>query len=818
MRRGIGWVMMLFITWNAWSQDHELKSTVEVYQDLQELQRGLRVLYLAAHPDDENTRLISWLENDQHIRTAYLSLTRGQGGQNLIGDEKGDALGVIRTHELLEARKVDGGEQFFTRAIDFGYSKSAEESFEFWGRDEILHDVVYVIRQYRPHVIIARFPPTRRAGHGHHEASAILAEEAFVLASDPGAYPDQVAKMGTWSTTALYHNSSSWWDKTLDEMTEEELAAKKIHRINIGVHNDLLGLGINEIASLARSKHRCQAFGTPRRRGVQSEYLTLVKGEWTDDFPVGLQGVWSQSPSHAEGIQRMIDAYEFTDRAKNRELMHQYITPLLAQRSMWAESRDMRYVQETVAEISRQLTGIRVEAYSDEAPSVLGSSYPVRIEVYNAGNEINKIKIGAPVDTSFEIGPSEMVELEAQMNAPDQASSPFWLRNPDEGWLYGIDKEKEIGVPYKEEVSLGYVISGKGMPINATTTVHRRWNDRSVGEIEEPLAFVPFVTLTPTVTSKVVRPGDEVELDVVLRAFESVNGLSVKVETGEGVELVEGDWPAEMAKGQERTVRLKFKINDLSSLSTVSFSATAEGRASDQAQLVIDYPHIPQQFIHTKASVNLQPLDLEFTKGKKILYVEGSGDEVDDLLEELGYTVYRTPLNELAPCELSGMDAIITGIRAFNRNEELAANMQVINEYVKQGGKLIMQYNTTYDLKVEQMGPYPLSLSRDRVTDENASVKLLKPKHPAFTTPNKMGDEDWNGWVQERGLYFAGEWDKAFEPLISWSDKGESAVNGGLVVADYGSGHVVYTGISFFRQLPAGVQGAYKLLVNLIEF
>ncbi len=819
MRRGIAWLLISCLTYTVQAQDHELKSTVEVYQDLQELQRGLRVLYLAAHPDDENTRLISWLENDQHVRTAYLSLTRGQGGQNLIGDEKGDGLGVIRTYELLEARKVDGGEQFFTRAIDFGYSKSAEESFEFWGREQVLQDVVQVIRTYRPYVIITRFPPTRNAGHGHHEASAILAEEAFDLAGDPEAFPAQLEQLQPWTPEVLYHNTSSWWDKSLDDKTDEALKADKMHRVDVGVFNDVLGLGMNEIAALARSKHRCQAFGTPLRRGHQWEYLQFVKGKWNEDFLDGMLGVWKQSPEHAEGFQRMVDAFNFTDRAANMATFRQYVLPLLSQRNMWAESQDMQVVLQQVNDLKLALSGMRVEAYAGETPVLVGSNHLVTIEVYNAGSEEHEITFKhESLDTTLQVNAGENISFEVSMKADKEPSNPFWLRAPHEGWLYGMDVKRDVGVPFKPDAQLDYMIKMDGQWVLGKTTLHRRWNDRSVGQIEEPMTFVQSVTFTPKVRSKVVRNGEVVSIDVVIKAFEDIALLDMEVGHPKELTLINAEWPEGLSAGQERTVNLTFKAEGLTDPAAITFAANVKGARCHMMQTAIDYEHIPYVLIHENAQVNIIPLNIDFDPSKRILYVEGSGDEVDDTLEELGYQVFRDNLNDLSTDQLHSFDAIITGIRAFNRNDDLAANASVLEKYVEQGGKLIVQYNTTYDLKVEQIGPYPLTLSRNRVTDEHSAVEVLEPKHPVFNSPNKISTEDWDGWVQERGLYFAGEWDRKYTPLISWHDKGEEPALGGLIVAKHLNGQLVYTGISFFRQLPAGVTGAYKLMVNLIEY
>lgn len=801
------------------AQQYELQSTTEIYRKIQALQQGTRVLYIAAHPDDENTRLISWLENDQHIETAYLSLTRGQGGQNLIGDEKGDALGVIRTFELMEARKVDGGEQFFTRAIDFGYSKSAEESYDFWGKQAVLSDVVYVIRHYRPHLIITRFPPNRNAGHGHHEASALLAEEAFDLAADENAFPEQLNEVATWQTTALYFNASSWWDKSLAELSDEALLERKMHKLNVGAYNELLGMGVNEIASMARSKHRCQAFGTPRVRGDQEEFLQFIKGTWSENLLDAFPTIWQTSPGHADAFQAWLDAYDFTNRAANLSNFEVLVQPKLAQRSLWAQPEDIRYVNEKVQEILHELNGVRVEIFADEDPIVVNSDYKVSVEVYNSSSESQSIAFkNSLLDTSISVAPGKTVSWETTFTAPDRASTPYWLQQAHDGWLYAIPSQLWLAKPVDDPLAVEYQINRPGaMPIKATTPVHRKWNDRSIGEIVQPLLFVNPVSINPAVSSLVLKKGEQQRLRVsVVANQELINAkLNAKFAT-DGWEISGHEEVFSLKKGQLKNFDLIVYAKDGAAQSDLMLGIAFAGQIVANTMQLINYPHIPNIAMHTLAKVSLVPLDLNLPAGKKILYIEGSGDEVDDGLELLGFEVDRKPLNGLNLSDLSQYNAIVTGIRAFNTNDELPANINLLHAYVMQGGKLVVQYNTTYDLKVEQIGPYPMTISRNRVTNEQAQVSMLSKNHPVFNVPNKLDESDWSGWVQERGLYFAGEWDERYTPLIAWSDAGEEQQKGGLLFADYGKGSFIYTGISFFRQIPGGVPGAYRLLVNIL--
>lgn len=801
------------------AQNYELKSTAEIYGNLQKLERGMRVLYVAAHPDDENTRMISWLENDQHIQTAYLSLTRGQGGQNLIGDEKGDALGVIRTYELLEARKVDGGEQFFTRAVDFGYSKSAEESFDLWGKEDILRDVVFVIRKFRPHVIITRFPPTAYAGHGHHTASAILAEEAFDLAADQEAFADQLEKVQTWQCTALFHNASSWWDKSLDDKSESELLNEKTLRVNVGVYNPILGESMTEIAASARSKHRCQAFGTPRVRGAQTEYLRFVKGTWDKDIFQNHKGIWHSAKDHPKAIQNTIDSYDFTDRSANIRLINQHIIPVISQRSMWADPQDIALVNDAVGQIISELSGVRVEAYTDELPILTSKPFIVEVEVYNSGDQKREITLKLPDgDTIVLVDAGSVEKFNSTYEAPKKPSSPFWLRNSRAGFLYNLEDDWDVGKAVKPEFSLSYILKIDGQPISCSTEIHRKWNDRSIGQRTEPLIFVEAISIQSKSSAIIAMKNEPVKTTLLIRANDNIESARLQIAKVEGWEIKFDEAAFSLNRGQIKEIELTLIPTKDAQITVIFPSVISGDQRFDQSENFIRYDHIPEIVIHQKAFLKLIPLELNRTPKSKVLYIEGSGDEVDEAMELMGYLVEKKSLNGMSLDALESYDAIVVGIRAFNVNLELAANIDLLHDYVKNGGNMIVQYNTTYDLKTEKIAPGMLKVSRDRVTDENATVRLLQPKHVLFNSPNKLVESDWSNWVQERGLYFAGEWDDTFQPLISWSDKGEEAFEGALLLSHYGKGTFIYTGISFFRQLPAGVPGAYRLFANMIEY
>lgn len=798
------------------AQDYELKSTAQIYGDLLKLERGMRVLYIAAHPDDENTRLIAWLENSQHIETAYLSLTRGEGGQNLIGDEQGDALGVLRTYELLEARKIDGGEQMFTRAIDFGYSKSAEESFRFWGKDELLADVVLAIRTFRPQVIVTRFPPDRNAGHGHHEASALLAAEAFDLAADPKAFADQLTVCEPWQATVLYQNTSSWWRKELDAKTDAELSAGKIHKLNIGVFDPISALGVNEIAAMARSKHRCQAFGTPRSRGAQFEYLQFVKGKWSPSLFNDIETDWKQSPEHRQAIKEVVNLYSFTDPDKNIGLWKEYVAPKLMQRSMWAEAADMKGIQQKANNISQQLMAVRVEAFADKDPVVLGAEYGITIQVYNGGTKAVNVKFSqSEIDTAVSVEPGAQVEFKRTLKAPDEPNQPFWLAGKN-GNLYSHKDLKLRTLAKTKNHEITYVIEG-ALRANGATELHRRWNDRSVGEITQPMLFVPQVSVDLSTAELLVPKNASVPYSITLTANADLEAVQLSIGSGGGnsqPEIAIGP----MKKGQVITKELNVQYDSSKASREMKFTAKSATASNATGMQVIKYEHVPELALFEPAIIQVKTLEIAPASGK-ILYIEGSGDKVDEALESIGYTVDRKNIRDLSIEQMREYKAVITGVRAFNTNDDLSANQNKLFEYAEQGGNVVVQYNTTFDLKVKQVAPYELKIGRSRVTEEDAEATALVKNHAVFNTPNVIGKSDWEGWVQERGLYFAESWDSVqFTPLITWNDQGEEPQKGGLLLAKHGKGSYFYTGISFFRELPAGVPGAYRLLVNMIEY
>ncbi len=795
----------------------------ELYHELEKLATVKTVLYMAAHPDDENTRLISYFENELHLRTAYLSLTRGDGGQNLIGTEIGAGIGVLRTQELLGARAIDGGEQFFTRAVDFGYSKSAEESFEKWGRQDVLADVVWSIRTFRPDVIVTRFPPSNYAGHGHHEASAILAEEAFDLAADTNAFPEQLALVEVWQTERLYFNTSSWWIKDLEEQAQN---SDDFIRIDVGTPNNLLGETYAQMAARARSQHRSQGFGSDFPYGQQMEYLKYVKGskvEPGNSLTNGIDKSWSSLglKDTGDAIAKAINNFDFKVPSKSIETLRSAAEDLSKSKTSFAVQK-----LEELHSILLKLAGLTVEINTEERYVTQGSAVNARINIVNTSGVKLSVVEASRKDQKWRFEKplllnqlfSEEVKLNISKN--EDYSNPYWLRAPYET-MYAVSDYNLLGKAENDpplsinlEFDLGGYIFNKAFPANYKMV------DPAKAVLFSPCYVVPALAANFS-EDVLIAAGKNAK-----RVFITVTNYSDSVNTTVSLNLPNG-WSAEpesqiitlTEKGASALIAFEIaaSANAKPGKAVVNFK-NAEDLAMQSAMSLqeIVYDHIPSQIILKEAAIELVPIELNTGGVKRVGYIDGPGDDVAKYLSAAGYQVESIPAEVLTSGDLSRYDAIVTGIRAYNTREELKYANTNLNNYVKEGGLWLVQYNTSRGLKFEDFGPYPLGLSRERVTDENALATFLAPDHQVLNTPNKITEADFENWVQERGLYFAGEWDSHFTPIISWHDPEEPPREGGLLVASYGKGNFVYSGISFFRELPAGVPGAYRLLANIL--
>jgi len=809
---------LISIAINSISAQRTIESSSDIFQEIKKLNVVTNVLYLAAHPDDENTRLIAWLENEKLARTAYLSLTRGDGGQNLVGTEKGDAMGVLRTQELLEARKEDGAEQFFSRVDDFGYSKTAEETFEKWNKKEVLSDVVFVIRKFRPDVIVTRFPPDSRAGHGHHTASAILAEEAFKLAGDKTAYPEQLKTVSVWQPTRILWNTSVWWDKQIPEKAAQSPA--EYIKINIGDYNELLGLSYSEIAADSRSQHKSQGFGSARSRGNQLEFLKHTAGApaQDDDLFHEIETSWDRvkgSEKVTDLIDQLISNFNFSAPANSVKKLVELHNEL----KLMPENSFKAQKIKDVKALIKAAAGIKVEALADQynyngTDTVSGQF----IIVQRSTIPMNLKGVSPTLDTTFYSIPLEsndQKEFGFTFHQLPNYSHPYWL--PYETYKERLSSHADLrGQPEAGPIkTFKYTLNIYNEDIEFEEGIDYKWTDRVKGELHRKVTVSPIITLTPA--DKVYIFSSNQAQKISFLAEGNLEGAigTVTLQTPKG-------WTVEPS-------RIELKFNFIGEQKALNFTLTPpanpstgdiEFRVNEQAANAvqrIEYDHVLPQIMFPLATAKVVKMDLNKT-AKSIGYVKGSGDEVAQNLGAVGFNVVSFEAKDLAVMDLSMFETIIVGIRAYNTEPSMKNGNVVLNEFVKKGGNVIVQYNTNRGLVTEDIGPYPFQISRNRVTKEEAKPTFLNKKHALLNIPNKLTEEDFENWVQERGLYFAGEWDAKYTPVIAWNDPGEDPQKGSILVADYGEGHFIFTGISFFRQLPAGVPGAYRLLTNMISY
>lgn len=780
------------------------------------------VLYVAAHPDDENTRAITFMGNDRLASAAYLSMTRGDGGQNLIGPELRDLLGLIRTQELLAARKIDGGTQFFTRANDFGFSKNVNETFSIWGKEEILSDVVSVLRQFQPDIILTRFPPTERAGHGHHTASAVLAIEAFDLSNKPDYAPQQIKQFGTWQVKRLYMNTGRFFDQSINENTPG------VVMVNMGTYNTLLGKSYSEIAADSRSQHKSQGFGSAGRRGDSPEFFVYTKGEKADkDLFDGINTTWLR----VKGGEKIAPLVEQAIRDFSIEKPHLSVPSLLQIRkeigklpaSVWKERKE-----QDVNQLIQDCLGLFVEVTTNQPWMAPGEWSMSSFELVNRSPipvkllSIRSEKLDMDSATNLDLANNKIVLFRSRktLQASASYSDPYWLREQHSQGLFKVPEPGFIGKPENgPSVTFVFGFEINGEPLSFTTALINKWTDPVKGELTRPVEIVPpvFVNLSQQV---LVFPDLKPRPVSLL-----VKSSSANVVSGNASLALPPGWKAEPAsvpvslarRGEEKKVDfLVYPAPGKEGSFSLGGQLEVTGTIYKLSAVTIEYDHIPFQTLLPEAKASIVRVDIK-KEGQLIGYIAGAGDEIPSALRNLGYEVWEMKNEEVTPANLQKLDAVVLGVRALNTNERLRYFMSDLLKYVENGGTLITQYNTSSDLEIDKdkFSPYPLNISRERVTEENSEVRILAPDHPALNYPNKISAEDFNGWVQERGLYFADKWDPQYTALLSLNDTGEVPRNGGLLIANYGTGQYVYTGLSFFRELPEGVVGAYKLFANL---
>jgi len=802
-------------------------NAVEIYNQIQKLNFLGSVLYVAAHPDDENTRLISYMANHQKARTAYLSLTRGDGGQNLIGPELRELLGVIRTQELIEARKVDGGEQFFTRANDFGYSKIPDETLRIWNKDQVLEDMIYIIRKFRPDVIINRFDHRSPGNtHGHHTSSALLTLEIFDKTNDKTVYPNQLKYVSTWQPKRIFFNTSYWFYGGREKF--EQADKSSLNNFDMGVYYSLLGKSNQEIAALSRSKHQSQGFGSTGSRGDEIEYLELTKGEAPKDNKNIFDGIdtsWNRVKNGnaiGELLKEVEKNYNFNNpSASIDKLVLTYNLIQKLEDNHWKEIKS-----EEIKKIIAACSGLYLEAVAENQTATQNSKVKVKIEAINRSNKKMILKnITSNLQTNALFTPIELVnnknnyeEIEININDNTEYTSPYWLKNPGTVGMYRVDNQENIGLPdIIRNTKIVFYIDINGVTIPFEKDVVFKFNDAVKGEVYRPFDIVPDVTTSIIDKVNIFNSNKSKSVSVkVIAGRDNVNG-TVFLEIPNGWNVSPKSIPFTIIKkGSEST--FTFTVTPPNNASEVAAKCYAilDGNKFDQEQILIQYEHISQQQVLFTSEAKFSRLDIKITN-EKIAYIMGAGDEVPLYLSQLGYQITTISPAEITPENLLKYDVAILGIRAYNTVEELAYKQQLLFDFVKNGKTMIVQYNTTGRLVTKEIAPFDLKISRDRVTEEDAEVRFLAPNHKVLNFPNKITSKDFSGWVQEQGLYYPDSWNEAFTPILSSNDNGEEPKNGSLLIAQYGKGYYIYSGLSFFRELPSGVSGAYRLFANMIS-
>lgn len=822
-------LFLLFTFTSSFGQTKKKETSSEIYHAVQKLNFLGKAMYIAAHPDDENTRLIAYLSNNTKATTAYLSLTRGDGGQNLIGTELRESLGVLRTQELLAARRVDGGQQFFSRAVDFGYSKHPDETLQIWNKKEVLSDVVKRIRLFRPDVIINRFDHRSPGStHGHHTSSAMLSFEAFDLANDPKAYPEHLETVKTWQAKRLFFNTSWWFYGSKEKF--EKADKSKMMDLNVGVYYPALGVSNNEIASWASSQHLCQGFGRITSRGSEKEYIELLKGDLPKDKTNifdGINTTWTRVIG-GEAIGKLLSEvennFDFINPSK-------HLPNLLKAHKLIKSISDDHWKTIKLKEIEAiilSVSGLHLEAFTNTASTNPRSTAKVTIEVLNRSKAKIKFKsveikeANAILSPEVVLGNNQKQSFEIAIVIPDDINftNPYWLNEKGTLGMYKVLKKDLIGKPETPRAfNANFVLDFDGYPISFYKPIVYKYARNDKGEIYQPFEVLPEATARFNDKVLIFADGKSKQIPVTIKAHkDSIKG-EVQFCYSKGWTVDTESKPFEIAKkGDEQIIMFTLTPPEIESESYISPIITINGRKNSKELVTIAYDHIPTQSVLLPAETKVVRLNIK-RLGENIGYIKGAGDAIPTSLKQIGYIVTNIDPATIQEGSLSRFDAVVVGIRAYNVVQELKFKQRYLLDYVKQGGNLIVQYNTLgrRSKQFENIAPYSLKLSRDRVTDENSDVKIIAKDHALVNFPNKIMAKDFEGWVQERGLYFPNEWDEKFTAILSMKDKGETNKEGSLLIAPYGKGNYIYTGLSFFRELPAGVLGAYKLFANMLS-
>ena len=806
-----------------------------------------RVLMIGAHPDDERTDLLSVLALRDGAEVAYLSLTRGEGGQNLLGPELGEPLGLIRSEELLAARRLDGARQFFTRAYEFGFSRSADETFRHWPRDSVLADVVGVIRAFRPDVVVSIFSGTPRDGHGHHQAAGILAREAFAASGDPARFPGQIARgLPAHAPGKLYQ---ALW-RGSDEPG---------FRVATGEMDPLLGRSHHEIAMSSRSRHRSQDMGQALVPGPQFTRLDRVApaGPIEPSMFAGvdttLGGRARSGPAAA--TLAAYDARVASLRSRFNPLAPGLLVPEMGEalrllqradsllaRAPAAAHAELRFlVAEEIGDLRSALmraSGLRLDAIAGDDRVVPGQAFTLELTLWNGGGSTVAVSSLAPVlpsgweavaqesPAATTLGPGTVLARKFTVRIPADASptEPYFLRNGRVGDTYGWPADPELaGRPFEgAAVRAAAVINLNGTTLPIMGDASFREVDQALGELRRPVWIVPAVSvrLDPSVAVIPAAGPLRFTAELTSEAPEGVAG-TLSLLLPPGWTSNPASVPLRFAKaGEHRTVQVHVQAPAGARTGDYTVGAvftTGDGRRFTRGFQTVRYPHIRAHPLYSPATSRVRAFDVRVPASLRVGYVRGASDRVPEALAQLGVRADLLDGDSLALGDLGRYGAIVVGSRAYEVRPDLVTSNSRLLDYARRGGTLIVQYQQ-YQFLEGRFAPFNLSIARphDRVTDEAAPVRLLERDHPVLSSPNRITARDFDGWIQERGLYFAREWDSKFTPLLETGDPGLEPLRGGLLVAPYGEGKYVYTGLAFFRQLPEGVPGAFRLFANLL--
>jgi hypothetical protein len=826
--------------------------TAEIDQALHKLNVLGTVLMIAAHPDDERTAVLAYFARGRHMRTAYLSITRGEGGQNLIGPEQGAQLGLIRTHELLDARQIDGAEQFFTRAIDFGFTKTPVETMEKWGHEKILSDVVWVIRRYRPDVVILGFSGTAREGHGQHTASGILGKEGYEAAGDPKRFPEQLRYVEPWQPRRLVRAAGFGGFGAGGANNAE--TSSRAGETDTGMFNPILGYSYEELAVLSRSMHHSQGTGAMRRPGPARTGFDLLAGSpGSKDLFEGIDTSWNRLPGGAPIGPILAEAIRSFDPAHPEKAI-----PFLARaRPLMAAISDPR-AKEKLGELDEAIalcSGLWVEANARQPDATPGAQMSFTATVLNRSSQEVTFE-GAKVEgiwnealpaAAARLGYNQSVAAEFSRAVPaaQPYSQPYWLAKPPVGDAYTVDDQRLIGLADTPPVlSVRVRLTVAGAPIELVRPVHYRYADRAMGERVRPVVVAPAVAVNAADKVALFPSSAPRKLGVSVRANVPNAQGELRLDLPAGWKAEPGSQAFRVALAGEQQ-EMSFTVTPPAGQTTATMKAiaTVAGRDIQAGMLVIAYPHIPTQTLFPPSDVKLVRADVKVT-ARRIGYIMGAGDEMPDALRQLGLEVTLLGPSDLEQGDLSRFDAIVAGVRTYAVRNDLRANQPRLMAYVQNGGTFVVQYQTAEGgpggrgpgappvpgrapgpgaqpaQERLSFGPYPFTIPGGngyRVTVEEAPVTFPHPDSPLLHTPNEIAARDFEGWIQERGLNFATQWDPRYQTVMASHDPGEAPLEGGQLWTRYGKGVYVFTAFSWFRQLPAGVPGAYRLFANLIS-